>query len=852
MKRMNSHTKLILTIVILLTSVTGFAQQRSMDEVISIAHSHMQNRVTRTGKRLAPPAESATTLRASEILPQPLRMHMGEAFYVLSYPKSNCFVMVSGDERMSPVLAYSNEHAFDLDNMAPQTKAFLESYAAQAEALQSGAPRKLDLHRAPAVTPQKVNPLLTTTWSQRMPYNNRCPLIKSQRALTGCVATAIGQLMNYYQYPNVGIGNISYTTETNQLEVNVDFSTIYFSWDNMLDTYISGNYNDEQADAVSNLLFAVGASVEMDYGLGASSSDLSKAATSLINNFTYDKDITEILFNHMSTPMVHQFIMQELIAERPIPCGGSNVKNEGHAFIIDGMTPDGDDYPFYHFNWGWGGLDDGEYKLPNIEFCKDNFMLVNCQPENDSIDIANFVQVQLVELSAHKVNPTQTSNLTIRLKDIYNGMQGTFNGMLNVYMVNEEGTRTKIGGSGVQLEYYIHYTKDINCKVPEEMPLGTYTIEIDAQDLETGAETTVFFGESSPLVVTDESVDYVPNMQATKMEFVKGAMNDSTVCIKLTNLLNFNAEPFQGDVSLALVTENDKLICMLGEPVKTKWAFNHFVTYSTPFDQLMGVVPDSVPDEVYHVIVMARQEGFEGWGLVKKFELIGTSIRSAGQDLFLTIQIEDGKIKTDNIVVPQKFFADIETTEMTLNEDKCKGRFFSITITDYANLGTETFQGSISLALTDDDNNVIIAFGKPVNTSSLSPYYSHNGKTTLEGELPDTISDGHYRLCVAAQQTGYSNWTPITLFSVEDGYIGDTHLECFFDLWVINGQPTFNLFKREDVNHDGVVDTQDVLAIYQFMKDSTGEETNPAEDVNGDGVVDTQDVLAIYTYMQEN
>ena len=87
---------------------------------------------------------------------------------------------------------------------------------------------------------------------------------------------------------------------------------------------------------------------------------------------------------------------------------------------------------------------------------------------------------------------------------------------------------------------------------------------------------------------------------------------------------------------------------------------------------------------------------------------------------------------------------------------------------------------------------------------------------------------------------------------MEDYVLTETNLECFFDLWIIKGKPTFSLYKREDVNHDGIVDTQDVLAIYQFMQNATGNEINPVEDVNSDGVVDTQDVLIIYTYMQEN
>ena len=131
-----------------------------------------------------------------------------------------------------------------------------------------------------------------------------------------------------------------------------------------------------------------------------------------------------------------------------------------------------------------------------------------------------------------------------------------------------------------------------------------------------------------------------------------------------------------------------------------------------------------------------------------------------------TIQIEDGKIQTENIVVPQKFFADIETTQMTLNEEKCKGRTVSITINNFANLGEETFNGNFSLALANDEGNVLFAFGKPVSISSLQSYGMRSGSAgtiTFEAEVPDTLSDGHYRLCIAAQQDGFTNWTPLFL-----------------------------------------------------------------------------------------
>ena len=837
-----------------ITATTVFAQQRSMDEVMRIAQSHMSQRTTHNGQRMAPPVETPTTLRASEIVPTPLRMSRGEAFYVLTYPKSNCFVMVSGDERMSPVLAYSDEHGFDLENMAPQTRSFIESYAAYAQALQSDAPRKLYTNRAIGeVRPQKVNQLLATTWSQHAPYNNRCPLVNSQRTLTGCVSTAIGQLMNFYQYPNIGIGSISYTTRTKQLPVSIDLGALYFSWSDMINDY-SGSYTSAQAKAVSDLLFAVGASVHMDYGLDGSSSDLNDAAGALINHFKYDKDILDIFFSRMPEPAIHQFLMQELIDGRPVPCGGNNAQGEGHSFIIDGMTPDGTDYPFYHINWGWGGLNDGDFKLVNMEYNRGNYMLLNCQPDNEKVDYVSFLQARSLEPSVTKINPALTSSMTIRIKEVFNSKQGTFNGMLNVYLVSADGTRTMIGERGVQIEYPYYYPIEVSCRIPKETQIGSYTFEVEAQDLESGTATTVYIAEDQPLNVTNEAVDFKPNVQVTKMSFVKSLMNDSTVCVEVRNFINLDAEAFKGDVSLALATENNKVLCMLGSPVKVTEPLKTWY-YKETVGNLTGVVPDSVPDGIYHILAMARQEGFEGWGWIKKYDLQGNTIMNSGQDLFLVMQIEDGKIKTDNIIVPQKYFADIETTEMTLNEERCKGRTVSISISNYANLGDETFVGNLSLAFADEEGNVLFAFGKPLSAPSLPSYNIRSVVINFEAEVPDTVSDGHYRLCIASQMEGFSNWTPLTLFTLNGGYIGESKIESFFDIWVIKGKPTFSLIKREDVNRDGIVDTQDVLAIYQFMQNGSLPMEGDSEgvcDVNGDGVVDTQDVLLIYSYMQEN
>lgn len=209
-----------------------------------------------------------------------------------------------------------------------------------------------------------VSPLITTKWGQSAPYYNQCPAItkagKTQRCYTGCVATAMAQVMNYHELPAKATGTVTYTNPATNRSASVVLSNVgTYDWANMLDDY-SGTYDTPQANAVAKLMFHCGAAVNMTYSTDGSSAYTYDAAYALRTNFGYKTRYYEQGFytsDELAVP-----VFQELSKGNPCMFGGASVKGEnfiGHEFVLDGYDEKG----FVHVNWGWDGDCDGYYDL---------------------------------------------------------------------------------------------------------------------------------------------------------------------------------------------------------------------------------------------------------------------------------------------------------------------------------------------------------------------------------------------------------------------------------------------------------------------------------------------------------
>ena len=295
----------------------------------------------------------------------------GSEFYVFNRPGGDGWVIVAGDNGASPtILAYSDKGSFDYNKSPDATKTFLTGYTKSIQDLrQSGISESIP-SKAPKRAAIIVAPLLKTSWNQNTPYNNQCPTADEGggRCPTGCVATAIAQIMNYWQWPKQGYGKHT-NTDNNETR---DFSQSTYDWDNMLDSY--SDYTEVQANAVAQLMADVGCAMNMMYRSSESGTWAIDAAQALLRNFSYSGELhmhhmmdkKGIKVNNLTAEQGSEIdeddealIRSELASKRPIYMGVSSRYKEKHAVVCDGY--DADDY--FHINFGWGSDADGFYRL---------------------------------------------------------------------------------------------------------------------------------------------------------------------------------------------------------------------------------------------------------------------------------------------------------------------------------------------------------------------------------------------------------------------------------------------------------------------------------------------------------
>lgn len=293
------------------------------------------------------------------------------SYYVFDNGADKGFTIVSGDDELPEIVGYSahgnSENLMKTEGCA----AFLKAYQKFVAAFTQGdakARKILAEQRALKADGRyqqpKIDPLLgDIAWNQETPYNKMCPKYEdSELSVTGCVATAMAQVMMYYKYPKELKADIpAYTTATNKLKVNAISKGEEYDWNNMLPTYTEGKYNTTQADAVAKLMFHCGAAVQMDYG---DSSGALLRPEDMSTYFGYDADLLQEVYRSVYTLAEWKKILdRELEAKRPILYGGVRSYERGHQFVCDGSDGEG----LYHINWGWSGDSDGYFDITLLD-----------------------------------------------------------------------------------------------------------------------------------------------------------------------------------------------------------------------------------------------------------------------------------------------------------------------------------------------------------------------------------------------------------------------------------------------------------------------------------------------------
>lgn len=296
-----------------------------------------------------------------------------QSYYVFPNANSKGFTIVSGDDRLPEIVGYSSQGSYDENNLPEGFISFMKAYQnlynkvnlGDAEALKNLAEIKVwrNKKNASAASTSAVAPLLgNIEWDQTSPYNNMCPKYDSVHvAATGCVATAMAQVMAYYKYPKQLKADIpGYVNRWNGIPMEIPTITQeegVYDWDNMLPKYNKeANATQQQKDAVAKLMYHCGAAVRMSYG---PESGAAVSSSKLAKYFGYDADLMmDVSRSSFTLDKWMQIIDAELAAGRPVLYGGQSSEN-GHQFICDGKDENG----LYHINWGWSGNQNAYFDL---------------------------------------------------------------------------------------------------------------------------------------------------------------------------------------------------------------------------------------------------------------------------------------------------------------------------------------------------------------------------------------------------------------------------------------------------------------------------------------------------------
>ena len=345
--------KITLFLLFAFVSFAAWAEKVSQAEALKAAMPYMNNVQAAASQRQA---------RAGSV-DQPV--------YIFSRGAGEGFVIVSGDNSLPLVLGVADSGDWVEEEMPPLLLQWVKMYEHYVDSVQANGGAPARAARA-SVYPKSISPLLTSHWHQSAPYNNRCPQRADGggRAVTGCVATAMSEVMYYYKHPARGTGSHTYSDVKGCKEtLTADFSTHTYEWDYMLDSYAGVNYSARQAQAVALLASDCGISVEMQYGVEASGAESVRQPYALFNYFGYDPGMRMVYRDFYHRSELHAMIRNELAASRPVLCSAHD-SGGGHAFVIDGYDNQG----LYHINWGWGGWCNGYYNIDSDPLLSNNLL----------------------------------------------------------------------------------------------------------------------------------------------------------------------------------------------------------------------------------------------------------------------------------------------------------------------------------------------------------------------------------------------------------------------------------------------------------------------------------------------
>ena len=520
--------KTILLAVLLLTALQGWSATIDIATAQATAQRFLLDQMI-SNRKIAPgqiSLELAHVERNSQVLTMPV-------YYIFN--ASNGFVIVSGDDRATAILAYG-DHALDMNNLPENMRYWLSQYKSQLEYLETHPgiqPIPRSAHRGGTT----VTPLISANWSQNAPYWNECPAFGVDTCYTGCPATSLSMVFHYWKYPKQQTPAVPSYTMPSYGVVLPELEPTVFDWDNMLDDYTQG-YTDVQASAVAHLMRYIGQAEEMDYtisGSGAYGKDVLRA----VKFFEYDQN-AQLLFKtddlgyaNYSDSQWATLIQTELIAGRPIVyLAYDNLTGAGHAFNVDGYDASADTY---HINWGWNGRGNGYFALNAFTYQDYTFgtgqqMVIGIQPPEGYQDPRLQAYPTTLNMTAYIGKPSSTT-INFKGTNLEGGVTLTLNDPDGVFAIDASTIAKEVAEAGVELN--VTYT-------PQAVGTSTATLTCTSPEANT---LTITLNGNAPLEV------YAPMLQTVNERFItltsfRADWNDETPMHNVTSYtLEVEAKP---------------------------------------------------------------------------------------------------------------------------------------------------------------------------------------------------------------------------------------------------------------------------------------------------------------------
>lgn len=560
--------KILITSGILFHFIGGMAAPRNIQQAQQIAESFVGSAISFYNG----PTYAKTRLAQSkgDITEKP--------YYIFNIegtgngPEKNGFVIVSSDDDFQDILGYCPRGAYEEGEMPDGFCYWLETLSGEMEyylTITKTTTKTGESTKAKAKTKTSeesevysgqpsIEPLIKTYWAQGEPFNNMIPIGSTNhsngKGATGCVATAMAQLMKYWQWPegyaNGRCYNINYGT--NLTFVLFDF--VRYDWDLMLNGYgdftSSGgtnlgehqDYSAEQAEEVAKLMYHCGVATDMKWGNTSTTGNIN-ALKALTSYFDYNK------YMHAESRDVHSprefrdILLNELNNGRPILYWGKNSRLAGHYFICDGFDTN---TGMFHFNWGWGGLYDGYYTLsavdssgdankPVMTYSTQQFACVGCHPETHDGEYTPVITAGTMKLGKIEYDRPLDISFTN-----FTNSSVDFDGEIGIALLQDgeikyskfEKALTQLGTSeyfptykmtSFRLNSSIEKGDYILCAIARNTD-GTYNI-IKAKygtpymwDFHIDSSTKDI--AISPIIVTDDIPDAISNIRADKKQII--------------------------------------------------------------------------------------------------------------------------------------------------------------------------------------------------------------------------------------------------------------------------------------------------------------------------------------------